>query len=84
MKIANTQTQPLAAPESSTGGVHADRRGSERVVRGEDEGAPVLAVFVGGFGGAGEDVVPFEDVGFAGVGGDVGGRFCGEGGVFAG
>lgn len=33
---------------------------------------------------AGEDVVPFEDVGFGGMGGDVFWRGFGEGGVFAG
>ena len=52
--------------------MHADSGRGERVIWGEHERAPVLAAFVGGVGWAGEDVVPFEDVGFAGVGDDVG------------
>jgi len=63
--------------------VHANRGRSEGVVWGKDEGAPVLAVFVGGARRASEDVVPFEDVGFRGVRGDEFGRGAGEGGVFA-
>ena len=47
--------------------MHADGGRGEGVVRGEHEGAPVLAAFVGGVGGAGEDVVPFEDVLLFGV-----------------
>lgn len=84
MEIAYAQAQALRAPEAAARGVHADRGGRERVVGREDEGAPVLAVFVGGSGRAGEDVVPFEDVGFRGVGGDEFGGGFGEGGVFAG
>lgn len=64
--------------------MHPDRGRSEGVVGWEEERAPVLAVLVGGRGRAGEDVVPFEDVGFRGVGGDVGWRVGGDGGVFAG
>ena len=52
--------------------MHADCGRGEWVVWWEHERAPVLAAFVGGVGRAGEDVVPFEDVGFAGVGDDVG------------
>jgi hypothetical protein len=51
--------------------VHADGWRGERVVWWEDEGAPVLAVVVGCVRGADEDVVPFENVGFGGVGGYV-------------
>ena len=84
MEVADAQTQALRAPEAAARGVHADRGWRERVVWGEYEGAPVLAVFVGGAGRAGEDVVPFEDVGFRGVGGDEFGGRAREGGVFAG
>ena len=44
--------------------MHAYSWRGERIVGREQEGAPVLTVFVGGRGRAGEDVVPFEDVGF--------------------
>lgn len=64
--------------------MHADGGRGEGVVRGEHEGAPVLAAFVGGVGGAGEDIVPFEDVLLRGVGDDVGRGGLGDGGVFAG
>lgn len=52
--------------------MHADCGRGEWVVWWEHERAPVLAAFVGGVGRAGEDVVPFEDVGFTGVRDDVG------------
>lgn len=39
--------------------MHTDCRGRKRVCWREEEGAPVLAVVVGGAWGAGEDVVPF-------------------------
>lgn len=39
--------------------MHADRGWGEGVVGGKEEGSPVLAVFVGGVGWAGKDVVPF-------------------------
>lgn len=38
--------------------MHPDGGGGEGVVGREEEGSPVLAVFVGGGGRAGEDVVP--------------------------
>lgn len=38
--------------------MHADSRRGEWIVRGKDEGAPVLALVVRGIFGAGEDVVP--------------------------
>jgi len=64
--------------------VHADCRGSERVVGWEEKGAPILASGVWGGGRTGEDVVPFKDVGFGGVGDDVGGWVGLDGLVFAG
>lgn len=39
--------------------MHADRRWGERVIGWEEEGSPVLTVFVRGRGRTGEDVVPF-------------------------
>lgn len=70
--------------ETAAGGVHTDCWWCERVVGWENESAPVLAAFIGGLGWAGEDIVPFENVGFAWMGGDVW-RWAGrEGGVFAG
>ena len=72
MEVADAQAEAGAGLESAAGGVHADCRWGERVVWGEHERAPVLAAFVGGVGWAGQDVVPFEDVGFAGVGDDEG------------
>ncbi len=39
--------------------MHADGGWGEGVVGGKEEGSPVLAVFIGGVGWAGEDVVPF-------------------------
>lgn len=63
--------------------MHADGRRREGVVGWEGEGSPVLAVVVGCVGRAGEDVVPFEDVGFGRVRRDVFGRGFGDGLVFA-
>lgn len=38
--------------------MHADGGRGERVVGREEEGSPVLTIFVGCFGRAGKDVVP--------------------------
>ena len=42
--------------------MHSDCWGCKRVVGWEDEGAPVLAVEVGGVWWAGEDIMPSMDV----------------------
>ena len=44
--------------------MHADRGGSEWVVGGKEEGAPVLTVVVRSGWWAGQDVVPFQDIRF--------------------
>ena len=84
MEVADAQAQALRAAEAAAGGVHADRRRGKRIVGWKVKSSPILTAFVGGAGWAGEDVVPFEDVAFAGVGGDEGWRVGGDGGVFAG
>ena len=64
--------------------MHADGGRSEGIFGWEDEGPPVLAVVVRGVWGAGDKVVPFEDVGFGRVRVYVG-RWVGlEGCVFPG
>lgn len=63
--------------------MHADSWRSERIIRWECQSAPVLPVVIGCVGWAGQDVVPFEDVGFARMGGDVFGRVTRKGGIFA-
>ena len=64
--------------------MHADRGWVEGVGGREEKGAPVLPVHVRCVGGSGQDVVPFQDVGFGWVGGYVG-RWVGlDGGIFAG
>lgn len=54
--------------------MHADCGWSEGVFGGKGESSPVLAVVIGSVWWAGEDVVPFEDVGLGGAGGDELGR----------
>jgi len=54
--------------------VHADCGWSEGVFGGKGESSPVLTVVIGSVWWAGEDVVPFEDVGLGGAGGDELGR----------
>ena len=67
MEVAYRQAQACGRLEAAARGVHADRGWRKWVVRWEHECAPILAAFIGGFGRASEDVVPFEDVGVAGV-----------------
>ena len=59
MEIADAEAEAGGRLETSRWGVHADGRWGEWVVGGEEEGAPVLAVVVGGRGRAGDYVVPF-------------------------
>ena len=54
--------------------MHADSRRGKRVVRWEEERSPVLAVMVRRIWRAREDIVPFENVGFRGLCGNVWGR----------
>lgn len=58
MKVGNAKAQPGGWLEAARRRVHADRRRGKGVVGGKHQRAPVLTIFVGGFGGAGEDVVP--------------------------
>jgi hypothetical protein len=44
--------------------VHADSRGCEGVIWGEDEGAPVLSVMVRCVWRAGEDIMPSMGVSY--------------------
>lgn len=70
--------------EAAARSVHADCRGGERVIGWEQKGAPILAPDVWGGGRTGENVVPFENVGFGGVGDDVRGWVGLDSLVFAG
>jgi hypothetical protein len=72
----------MAGLKATARGVHANRGWRKRVVGWEHEGAPVLAAFIGSLRWAGEDVVPLEDVGVAGVGNDVGRWGFSNGGIF--
>ncbi len=84
MEVADAEAEAGRGLEAARGRVHPDGGGREGVVAREEECPPVLPVFVGRARRAGEDVVPFEDVGFGGVRGDVGGWVGLDGGVFAG
>lgn len=64
MEVAYGEAEAFTAAEAARRGVHTDGGWCEGVVGGKDEGAPVLAAGVDCVGWAGEDVVPFEDVGF--------------------
>lgn len=59
--------------------MHADRRRCERIVRREDECSPVLASVIRRIFRASDYVVPFEDVRFGRMGGDVWRRILGNG-----
>lgn len=63
--------------------MHPDGGWGEGVVGGKEESAPVLAVVVGGRRWAGQDVVPFQDVGLGRVSDNVGRRVGLDGGVFS-
>lgn len=58
MEVADAEAQACGRLEAAAGRVHADGGRRKGVLGGEDERAPVLAVFVGGLRWAGEDVVP--------------------------
>lgn len=58
VEVGDAEAEARGGLEAARGGVHADGGGGEGVVGGKEERSPVLAVFVGGAGGAGEDVVP--------------------------
>lgn len=59
MEIADGEAEAGGGLEAPGGCVHPDRGWREGVVGREEEGAPVLAVLVGGSGRASQDVVPF-------------------------
>ena len=82
MEIADTEAEACRGLEASTRCVHADCWRCEGVVWWEHERAPVLAAFVGRVRWAGDDVVPFEDVGFGWVGDNELGWIGGDGFVF--
>lgn len=63
MEVGNAKAQPGGWLEAARRRVHADRWRGKGVVRGEHQCAPVLTILVGGFGWAGEDVVPSKDDG---------------------
>lgn len=84
VEVGDTKAEAGGRLEATGGSVHADGGWGEGVVGREEKGSPVLAVFVRGVGWAGQDVVPFEDVGFGGVGDYVGGWVGLDGLVFAG
>ena len=71
MKVRHRQTQLGIRLEAPVGCDHIDGGWAVGVVAGEDELAVVEAVVVGGVGWAVDEVVPLEDVGFAGLSGDV-------------
>lgn len=54
--------------------MHADCGRGEGVFGGKGESSPVLAIVIRSVWWAGEDVVPFKDVGLGGAGGDELGR----------
>lgn len=54
------------------------------IIGWKKKGAPVLSAMVGCIGRSGEDVVPFEDIGFGRMGFNVGRRILGDGFVFTG
>ena len=82
MEVRYAEAQPRRRLEAAAWRVHADRRRRERILGREGQRAPVLAVLVRCLGRAGEDVVPFEDVGVGRVGGDVWWRVACDGQVF--
>lgn len=84
MKIGDRETKFVRRSEAATRGVHADRGRGEWVFGREEECAPVLTTGIGSLWGAGEDVVPFENVGFGRMGDDIWRGVGLDGLVFAG
>ena len=84
VEVRDAEAEPCRRLEAAARRVHANRGRGEGVVWREHERAPVLAAFIGGFGRAGQDVVPFEDVALGGMRNDVGRRVFGNGFVFPG
>ena len=64
--------------------MHADRGWSEGIGGWEEQGAPVLTIYVRGVWGTRENVMPFQDVIFGRVGDDVWRGVGLDGGIFAG
>lgn len=73
MVAADGQADLAVGLEAAGGGDEAEGRGFERVLGREDDAAVVDAAGVDGARGAAEGEVPFEEVGFEGGRGVVGG-----------
>ena len=58
MKITDAETKAGGRLKAATWRVHQDSWRSERILRRELQGAPVLSVFVGGLGRSSEDIMP--------------------------
>lgn len=62
--------------------MHFNRGRRKWIVGREQKRAPVLSTMIGSIGRSGKDVMPFEDIGFGGVGFDVWRWIFGDGFVF--
>ena len=58
VKVGNTEAEPRGRLETRGGSVHAYGWRGEWICGREDEGTPVLTVFIRGGGRPGEDIVP--------------------------
>jgi len=84
VEVRDREAELAGRLEAAARSVHADCWGGERVVGWEEKGTPILASDVWGGGRTGEDVVPFKNVRFGGVGDDVRGWVGLDSLVFAG
>lgn len=71
MEIGYRKTKSGRRLESPRWGMHTNRRRRKRVVRREDECSPVLSSVVRSVFRAGNYIMPFEDVRFGRMGGDI-------------
>lgn len=83
MKVGDGQAEARRWLKATGRSVHSDSRGRERVIRGEDQSSPVLAAMIRCVFGTGDDIVPFENIGFRGVCLDVWWRVLGDSLVLA-
>lgn len=84
MEIADRETKTSGGLETPGRRVHFYRGRRKWIIGREQKGTPVLSTMIGSVRGSGEDIMPFEDIGFGGMGFDVWRGIFGDGFIFTG